>query len=68
MDFWTNIKSSYLSPYISFPNIDISGDKLEKFNNFLSGIDNAFDYFNDLPKLADHNYPVYALVRLCYSL
>ncbi len=46
----------------------MSEDKLEKFNNFLSGIDDAFDYFNDLSKLADHNYPVYALVRLCYSL
>ena len=68
MDFWTNIKSSDLSPYISFLNINMSEDKLEKFNNFLSGIDDAFDYFNDLSKLADHNYPVYALVRLCYSL
>ena len=46
----------------------MSEDKLEKFNNFLSGIDDAFDYFNDLSKLADNNYPVYALVRLCYSL
>jgi CRISPR-associated endonuclease/helicase Cas3 len=73
---WNNEKLHDLSPYISLLNLsayglDSTSYDIESFHSIFldnADFDGYFDRFNEGPKIADHGFPLYILVRLCYSL
>lgn len=71
-EVWCNEKLFDLKPYLSLINLSISEDETDFFHrNFLSNANfNAlFDWYDsDCGVIRDYGFPLYALVRLCYSL
>lgn len=71
-DTWSNEKLFDLKPYLSIINLSISEDETNFFHkSFLANANcNAlFDWYdNDCEVIRDYGFPLYALVRLCYSL
>lgn len=71
-DTWCNEKLYDLKPYLSLINLPISEDEINLFHmSFLANanFDALFDWYdNDCTVIRDYGFPLYALVRLCYSL
>ncbi len=69
---WCNEKLFDLKPYLSLINLPISEEETRFFHKkFLSNanFDALFDWYDhDCLLIRDDGFPLYALVRLCYSL
>lgn len=68
---WCNVDLFTLSPYLSLFDISLTNDQVENFHTYFLGNANfvfLFDFFNESIFKDENAFPLYALIKLNYSL
>jgi len=68
---WNNTDLFVLSPYLSLFNISLNDEQIKKFHNYYLGnanFDFLFGYFNESIFKIANAFPLYALIKLDYSV